>query len=107
QLYFKHANRAYLDWAKRVGFIDEAKPIVLQLYSEPLQRFRLAAQGHGVAQPPEQHRARTAAYFDPLPIWYVPFEEAAIDTAEFPLHAITQRPMPMYHSWHSQNAWLR
>ena len=23
------------------------------------------------------------------------------------LHAVTQRPMPMYHSWHSQNAWLR
>src|SRR5262249_46128995 len=25
----------------------------------------------------------------------------------FPLHAVTQRPMQMYHSWHSQNAWLR
>src|SRR5262249_9702762 len=25
----------------------------------------------------------------------------------FPLRAITQRPMQMYHSWHSQNAWLR
>ena len=25
----------------------------------------------------------------------------------FPLSAITQRPMFMYHSWHSQNAWLR
>ena len=24
-----------------------------------------------------------------------------------PLHAITQRPMIMYHSWGSQNAWLR
>jgi anaerobic selenocysteine-containing dehydrogenase len=23
------------------------------------------------------------------------------------LHALTQRPMQMYHSWHSQNAWLR
>ena len=27
--------------------------------------------------------------------------------AAFPLHAITQRPMAMYHSWGSQNAWLR
>jgi sulfite dehydrogenase (quinone) subunit SoeA len=26
---------------------------------------------------------------------------------DFPLFAITQRPMAMYHSWHSQNAWLR
>ncbi|MDQ2926642.1 MAG: formate dehydrogenase, partial [Pseudomonadota bacterium] len=25
----------------------------------------------------------------------------------FPLNAITQRPMAMYHSWDSQNAWLR
>jgi sulfite dehydrogenase (quinone) subunit SoeA len=37
----------------------------------------------------------------------VPFEEARIDGASFPLHALTQRPMQMYHSWHSQNAWLR
>ena len=28
-------------------------------------------------------------------------------TAAFPLHALTQRPMAMYHSWGSQNAWLR
>src|SRR5690606_14916511 len=25
----------------------------------------------------------------------------------FPLHAVTQRPPSMYHSWGSQNAWLR
>jgi anaerobic selenocysteine-containing dehydrogenase len=30
-----------------------------------------------------------------------------IDEEEFPLHALTQRPMQMYHSWGSQNAWLR
>ncbi len=37
----------------------------------------------------------------------MPFEEARIDRDTFPLHALTQRPMQMYHSWHSQNAWLR
>jgi len=37
----------------------------------------------------------------------MPFEEARIDRDNFPLHALTQRPMQMYHSWHSQNAWLR
>ena len=26
---------------------------------------------------------------------------------EFPVHALTQRPMAMYHSWGTQNAWLR
>jgi sulfite dehydrogenase (quinone) subunit SoeA len=30
-----------------------------------------------------------------------------VDTVRFPLNAVTQRPMAMYHSWDSQNAWLR
>ncbi|MFL5268758.1 MAG: molybdopterin oxidoreductase family protein, partial [Stellaceae bacterium] len=107
QLYFKHANKAYLETAVTMGLIDKPDPIVLQLYVEPLQRFRLAAQGHGRVVPPETHRQRIATYFDPLPFWYMPFEEARIDRDTFPLHALTQRPMQMYHSWHSQNAWLR
>jgi anaerobic selenocysteine-containing dehydrogenase len=105
--YYKHANKAYLDHAVALGMIDQPAPIVLQLYVEPLQRFRLAARGHGAALPPEEHRARIETYFDPLPFWYAPFEEALVDCSQFPLHAITQRPMQMYHSWHSQNAWLR
>jgi sulfite dehydrogenase (quinone) subunit SoeA len=107
QRYFKHANKAYLEAAVAMGLIDAAEPIVLQLYVEPLQRFRLAARGHGRVVPPESHRERIATYFDPLPFWYMPFEEARVDGAAFPIHAVTQRPMPMYHSWHSQNAWLR
>jgi sulfite dehydrogenase (quinone) subunit SoeA len=107
QLYFKHANKAYLETAVAMGFIESAAPIVLQLYVEPLQRFRLAAQGHGRVVPPETHRERIATYFDPLPFWYMPFEEARVDRDSFPMHALTQRPMHMYHSWHSQNAWLR
>jgi anaerobic selenocysteine-containing dehydrogenase len=87
--------------------LDRVEQIVLQIYSEPLQRFRLAARGHGHVQPPERYRERIDAHFDPLPIWYPPFEQAAIEAAEFPLHAVTQRPMAMYHSWGSQNAWLR
>ncbi len=107
QLYYKHANRAYLEQAKRMGLVDDTAQIVLQLYCEPLQKFRLAADGHGAAQPPESHRARIRKYFDPLPIWYSPLEHGPIEQAVYPLHAITQRPMAMYHSWHSQNAWLR
>ncbi|KAB8172082.1 molybdopterin-dependent oxidoreductase, partial [Lysobacter maris] len=107
--YFKMANRGYLDWAQRMGFIGHAEPIVLQLYSETLQKFRLAAQGHGAQQPPAAHRERVATYFDPLPIWYEPFEgEQIADAAQrYPLSAVTQRPMFMYHAWGSQNAWLR
>ncbi|MEJ2434666.1 MAG: molybdopterin oxidoreductase family protein [Pseudolabrys sp.] len=105
--YYKMANRAYLDFAVRMGFVAKAGPIVFQLYSEPLQRFRLAARGHGAIVPPESERTRIEIYFDPLPFWYVPLEETASDGDGFPLHALTQRPMHMYHSWGSQNAWLR
>jgi anaerobic selenocysteine-containing dehydrogenase len=104
--YFRYANRAYLEWAQGLGFIDHAAPITLQLYSEPLQKFRLAAEGHGAIQPPDELRPRIAAHFDPLPIWYPPFEDAGAGE-DFPLHAVTQRPMAMYHAWGSQNAWLR
>ena len=34
----------------------------------------------------------------PLPIWYPPFEDGHVDPAEFEVHALTQRPMAMYHS---------
>ena len=147
--YYKMANRNYLQWATMKGFIVKPDQVVLQLYSETLQKFRLAAQGHGKHQPPAQHRERVEKYFDPMPIWYEPFEGAEIDamngTGEsrismagkaqakraaectnaymssaarsatqpdgdrrrFPLSAITQRPPVMYHSWGSQNAWLR
>ena len=107
QRYYKMANRSYLDFATGMGFLAKPEPIVFQLYSEPLQRFRLAARGHGTVLPPAAERERIETYMDPLPFWYPPFEEAAIETADYPLHAITQRPMHMYHSWGSQNAWLR
>jgi anaerobic selenocysteine-containing dehydrogenase len=107
QRYLKHANKGYLEFAKSVGFIPAANPIVLQLYCEPLQKFRLAARGHGAAQPPDNHRQRIETYFDPLPFWYPPFEGGMIDARAYPMYAITQRPMAMYHSWGSQNAWLR
>src|SRR3546814_9703544 len=68
--------------AVELGLIGKADPIVIQLYSEPLQRFRLAAEGHGTVQPPEQHRERVARYFDPLPFWYPPFERSEEHTSE-------------------------
>ena len=105
--YYKPFNRAYLARSRELGLVDTATPITLHLYAETLQRFRLSALGHGPVQPPESHRERIRRHFDPLPFWYRPFEQAAFTTSDYPLHAITQRPMPMYHSWGSQNAWLR
>ena len=105
--YFRHVNWAYLDWATFFGFIARPDPIIHQLYCEPLQKFRLAAQGHGKVTAPEQHRHRIIRSFDPIPFWYPPFEGDMVSEVEFPLHAVTQRPMAMYHSWGSQNSWLR
>ncbi|MBT8039938.1 MAG: molybdopterin-dependent oxidoreductase [Xanthomonadales bacterium] len=107
QQYYKHANRDYLEFAAHMGFIPKAEQVIMQIYSEPMQKFRLAAEGHGAIQPPDHLRERVQRYFDPLPIWYQPIEEAMVDLDDYPIHAITQRPMAMYHSWGSQNAWSR
>ncbi len=106
QRYLKHGNRAYLEAAHKAGWLAAPEPIVLQLYCETLQRFRLAARGTGAHCPPERLRARLEAHMDPLPFW-CETEEPGADRERYPLHAVTQRPMHMYHSWGGQNAWLR
>ena len=119
--YYRYANKDYLEFAERHAlFGTPPVQVILQMYSEPLQKFRLAGQGlYDGPQPTTLVDCeRLAKYFDPLPFWYPPFEGARADSAlgatrgrtiadEYPLHAITQRPMMMYHSWDSQNAWLR
>jgi sulfite dehydrogenase (quinone) subunit SoeA len=106
--YMRNWNREYLDFAKDKGWRQRNDPVQLALYSDTLQSFRLAAQGKSAGrQPPDELRERIETYFDPLPFWYPPLEEGATDLAAYPLNAITQRPMAMYHSWDSQNAWLR
>ena len=107
--YMRHANLDYMTLAKNAGWVGSTDQIVIELYSETLQKFRLAGQGlYQGPQPTEpQHKERLTKYFDPLPFHYVPIEEQRIDPKEYPFHAVNQRPMHMYHSWDSQNAWLR
>ncbi len=105
--YFKPWNAAYQDWAVTTGLYDRPEPFLFQIYLEPLAKFRLAAKGHGSRQPPDELRAPILATFHPLPVWYPPLGEGFADPYEYPVHALTQRPMAMYHSWGSQNAWLR
>jgi len=106
--YMRNWNRAYLDFAMENGWRQRNDPVQLAIYSDALQSFRLAALGRSRGrQPPEHLRKRIATYFDPLPFWYAPLEHECTDAAAFPLAAVTQRPMAMYHSWDSQNAWLR
>ena len=50
---------------RRHGLPAEAEPIMFQLYSEPLQRFRLAARGHGPVVPPETERTADRDVFRP------------------------------------------
>ncbi|KMK65662.1 molybdopterin oxidoreductase family protein [Puniceibacterium sp. IMCC21224] len=105
--YFKPWNTGYQDWAVEMGFFDAPQPYLFQLYVEPLRKFQIAAEGHGTRQPPDHLRGRIKATMDPLPIWYPPLSDGHEDPVEYPIHALTQRPMAMYHSWGSQNAWLR
>ncbi|MGU9978038.1 MAG: molybdopterin oxidoreductase family protein [Candidatus Oxydemutatoraceae bacterium WSBS_2016_MAG_OTU14] len=109
QRFYRFANRDYLRFAKEAGFNASDDPIIMSLYLEDLQRFRLAAQGVSDGPQPnnDQDRARISTFFDPLPFYYQPLEQARIKPGEYPFFALTQRPMMMYHSWDSQNAWLR
>jgi anaerobic selenocysteine-containing dehydrogenase len=103
--YFKPWNKSYQDWAVKIGLFDAPSPYLFSLYSEPMRRFQLAAEGHGDRQPPDHLRDRLKQAMEPLPCWYTPFGDE--DAEDYPIHALTQRPMAMYHSWGSQNAWLR
>jgi anaerobic selenocysteine-containing dehydrogenase len=106
--YMRNWNKGYLTWARAHGMTRYAEPITINLYSEVLQKFRLAAQGKRPGkQPPDRLRKRVETYFDPLPFYHETLESRLIDTQKYPLNALTQRPMAMYHSWDSQNAWLR
>ncbi len=106
--YMRNWNQGYLQWAQSNAMTRYAEPINCHIYSEVLQKFRLAAQGKTVGrQPPEHLRKRVETFFDPLPFFYEPLESQLSDKHKYPLNAVTQRPMAMYHSWDSQNAWLR
>jgi anaerobic selenocysteine-containing dehydrogenase len=106
--YMRNWNKGYLEWSQRMRLTRYAEPILIHLYSEVLQKFRLAARGKGITRKPPAHlRKRIDTYFDPLPFYYEPLEAQVTDRHKYPLAAVTQRPMAMYHSWDSQNAWLR
>ena len=104
--YYKPWNNSYQNWAVELGLYDSPMPYIFNLYSEPMRKFQLAAEGVGEHQPPEHLRKQLKTVMSPLPIWYSTEAESE-EKNEYPIHALTQRPMAMYHSWGSQNAWLR
>lgn len=106
--YMRNWNMGYLRWAQEHRLTRYAEAINIHIYSEVLQKFRAAAEGKTDGrQPPDHLRERIATHFDPLPFYTEPLESQLTDKTTYPLNAITQRPMAMYHSWDSQNAWLR
>jgi len=106
--YMRNWNRGYLDFSKANALRQKNDPIMIAIYSDILQKFRLAAKGQRPgSSPPEHLKSRILKYFNPLPFWYPPLEDEVTDLEKYSLNAITQRPMAMYHSWDSQNAWLR
>ncbi|MCT4556953.1 MAG: molybdopterin oxidoreductase family protein [Pelagimonas sp.] len=102
--YYKPWNTAYQDWAVEIGLFDSPQPYIFELWSEPIRRFQRAAEGIGPHQPPEHLRDQIKSRMTPLPQWY---EDGLEGQENFPIRALTQRPMAMYHSWGTQNAWLR
>jgi anaerobic selenocysteine-containing dehydrogenase len=109
QQFYRFANKDYLELAKHAAWVGSTDPIIMELYSETQQKFKLAGQGlyDGPMPTRPEHKERLTNFFDPLPIWHKPLEQSRINEDEYPFHAINQRPMFMYHSWDSQNAWLR
>ena len=107
-----YANKDYLEFAEKHALLRHAAGAghhadVLGAAAE------VPARGAGPLRRPaadgrRRPRAPRASYFDPLPFWYAPLEKRSASRAsDYPFHAITQRPMVMYHSWDAQNAWLR
>ena len=78
--YMRNWNRGYMEWAQRLRIRRYTDPVIIQIYSEVMQKFRLAAQGAAPGgKPPEHLRERIVTYFDPLPFWYAPLEAQATD----------------------------
>ncbi|OAN97593.1 molybdopterin oxidoreductase family protein [Sulfitobacter geojensis] len=102
--YYKPWNMKYQEWAVGMGLYDSPQPYLFSLYVEPMRKFQLAAEGHGDLQPPDHLRQRIKETMSPLPIWYETDQQG---NEGYTINALTQRPMAMYHSWGSQNAWLR
>ena len=86
--YYKMANRDYLQWSAAHGL---RRPAPTRWCCSCIRR-RCRNSGWprratARVQPPERERERIATYFDPLPIWYEPFEGAQTAGADFPLYA--------------------
>ena len=107
QRYYKFANQAYLNFAHNAGWIHNAQPVVIQLYTNRYNVSAWPQTDMGIISRPNNTGIVSAPGSTPCPPGINLFEHNQLNTDDYPLHALTQRPMHMYHSWGSQNAWLR
>ena len=108
QRYFKHANQAYLDNAQghglhRQGRADRHAALVGAAAEIPPRRARAMARGSR----PIACASASRTYSTRCPSGMRRSNSRAPTSTRFDLSAVTQRPMAMYHSWGSMNAWLR
>ena len=103
--YYKPWNKSYQKWAVEKGFYDKEEPFVFQIYLEPLAKLQNHQELPGNLEPQKHLHKRIEEKMDPLPIWWPNHDLEKLE--QYPIHAITQRPAAMYHSWGSQNVWLR
>ena len=61
--YMRFANIDALKWSVKMGFRLSTNPVIFQLYLEPMQKFRLAAEGHGDVTVPAAHAERVKDLF--------------------------------------------
>ena len=107
-LYFKHANSRLERLGNRKGPAGRAGREHIPALSRTLAQVAslLPKAGSSRSRPNITATGSPPASTRCQP-WYPPFADDGLGDDAFPLHAITQRPAAMYHSWGSQNAWLR
>ncbi len=103
--YYKPWNKSYQKWAVKMGLFDSEQPFVFQIYLEPLAKLQKNRDLPQHLMPEKNLEKRISEKMDPLPVWWSNSDPKK--TKSFPYNAITQRPAAMYHSWGSQNIWLR
>jgi sulfite dehydrogenase (quinone) subunit SoeA len=96
--FIKPWNMAYQDWAVRSGFYDAPQPYLLELWSNRCAASRWRPRATAAASRPTTCATASAWRWTRCPSG-IRRSRRRDRPADFPLHALTQRPMAMYHSW--------
>ena len=107
--YMRNWNAGYLEFAQaRAG--AATTPIQIHLYSEVLQTIPPRRAGQDARAGSRRRTCASASTPTSIRCRSIIRRSRRRSSRHgdaYPLAAVTQRPMAMYHSWDSQNAWLR